>query len=526
MSTAIDSSAGVVLSNPSDYRIDVEMGFFPQSSEAEAITENSAKEVKETTIEIASVTLEESTRPNLREAPTLKIRKIAPVSHWSTKVAWVATTITGITAASGIFVWAVPSLNGAIPYGFYVAVPTGIISAIAHGISAGYLSRFIPQKALEESVEVAEGVTLTAKEIVKKLKELEADLGERNKDIAKLTHEREMLSRSLEENIGQFTGQIEDFRRQNDLLQTRVLELSSQIEELNKAKEDLLSNLESFRRENGSLKETISRASQLGAQAKVLIQQMGLHVDSLDGAEDDIALQVQALSQGIKELKSTTEQQRLMLKEITDAREATKLQNEVIIEKLALLEKAKADLQAQLELLQQENGILSSSIGKFIDISADVAENARFFDAHDDQFVEISEKLSGTEAGLRELIKIQGSVIKNRDASILKLQEQITSLKAISEEVHRGGLETQDILVALDAQEKKFNEEIAKLTAQITSYEEVKEKKEQEIDRLKGQVARLEGHISDYRTINAQMESNLVKLTRKIEEASKRGGNQ
>lgn len=524
MSTLPISSAGVGLSSPSDVAIDIEMGHLRQNpDEAEAKESPLPNQNTETSINVASNALSNPAPIQSKENQNLSARNVTPVSHWSTKVAWFATTITGIASASGVFVWAIPSLNDAIPYGFYVAVPTGIISAIAHGISAGYLTKFIPQKALEESVEVAEGVTLTAKQIVKKLKKLETELGERNKDIAKLTLEREKLSNSLSENIEQFTGQIDGFRKQNDVLQSRVAQLNAQLEELNHAKDDLTERLEGFRRENGALKETISKATQLGVQAKALIVQMGMQVDSLDGADDDIALQVQALSSGIKELKSTTEKQRAMLKELSEAREATVKQNETIMQKLALLEKAKEELQGQLDLLQKENQILSGSIDRFIDLSADVAGNAKFFDDHDDAFVSIAEKLSGTEAGLRELIKIQDGVIKNRDAAIAKLQEQIASLQTISQQVHKGSLETQDILLAMDAQEKKFTAEIENLTAQIKGYEVIKAKKEQEIERLNAQVVKLEGHVSEFKEINTQMEANLAKLTAKIEEASKRG---
>jgi chromosome segregation ATPase len=520
MSSIPSTSAGVDLGNTSDFRIDVEMGFISRISQDESKFEP-IPSIIEVPIEAQTFEKRDVSLPkNLENVGSLRGREVMKVSHWSTKVAFVATAFTGFFAASGVIVWSTPSLNPVIPYAFYAAVPTGIISTIAHGVSSFYLKQFVPQKALEESVEVAEGVTLTAKDIVKKLKKLELELHDRTQDIAKLTLERENLSKSLSENIDQFTAQIDDFRHQNEFLQARVAQLDSQLDELNAAKNDIADRLEGFKRENGSLKETISRATQLGAQAKAIVHQMGAEVDSLDSADDDIALQVEALSKGIKELKTTTEKQRAMLQEISEAREAAQNQNSTILAKLELLEKAKADLQMQLELLQKENEVLALSIGRFIELSSDVAENARFFDERDDRFLSIAEKLSSSEVGLRELVRLQDGVIKNREGAILRLQEQIATLQTLSQEVHKGSLETQDILVAMDAQEKKFTAEIQVLTDQIRSYEELKIRKESEIARLEAQVSRLESNVSDYKIINSQMETNLSKLMKKLAEAN------
>ena len=519
MSAIPITSAGAGLADPSELRIDVEMGFMSRGSHDESKFEP-LPNLREVIIEApAFKKTDESISKNSEKVGSLRGRQVMDVSHWSTKVAFVATVFTGFFTATGVIVWSVPSLNPVIPYAFYAAVPTGILSTIAHGVSSFYLKQFVPQKALEESVEVSEGVTLTAKDIIKKLKKLEIELQDRTQDIAKLTSERENLSKSLSENIDQFTVQIDDFRKQNEFLQSRVAQLDSQLDELNAAKNDIAERLEGFKRENSSLKETISRATQLGAQAKALVHQMGAEVDSLDSTDDDIALQVEALSKGIKELQTTTEKQRAMLQEISEARESAESQNTIILAKLELLEKAKTDLQVQLELLQRENEVLAASIGRFIDLSSEVAENARFFDERDDRFLSIAEKLSNTETGLRELVRLQDGVIKNREAAIFRLQEQIASLQTLSQDVHKGRLETQDILAAMDAQEKKFAADIQVLTDQIKSYEELKIKKESEIVRLEAQVSRLESNVSDYKVINAQMEANLSKLMNKLAEA-------
>jgi chromosome segregation ATPase len=515
--------------NQENYSVNVEMGFFSPSEPPQTYGQGifmrhlaPQDETKED-IEIISVPQVVVDTQAFRESveqvkgdEKIQKRKFAPTSHWSEKLAWTTSVITGIATASGIIMWSVPQLNPYLFSAIYVAVPTGIVSTASHCLSACFLKKFVPQKALEESVSSAEDVTLDAKKIVKKLQTLEEDLAHKNADIQILTNEREALSQSLQENLTKFKFQIQNFTSQNEQLEKKVSELTCQIDELSGTKDELLNKLESFKIENEILKGTIAKASQLGMEAKLLVEQMGVEVDLLDNHDDNIADQVQALSLVIIELKKTTEKQKQMLADLSSAREATLRQNEVILEKLALIEKAKADLQDQLKLLEKENSILSESIQKFIDLSSGVAKDAKFFDENDDKFFALAQTLTKTESGLRELVKIQDTVIKTRDSSIAKLQEEIASLQKLSGEVKKESLTTQDILKSMDKQQDSFLKEIASLKIQITDYEQLKLRKESELSALTSQVDKLNTTVVGYKAVNAQMEGNLAKLLQKL----------
>lgn len=453
------------------------------------------------------------------ETGDLQGRKVepAPVTHWSEKVSWVAFGVLVAAAAVGAVIWAVPSLTPAISYTLYVGVPLAGAAAVTEGIAAGYLKKFVPQKALEESIQAAEGITLSARDVVKKLRELESTLAQKNQALEQLTEERRVLQASFDESVSRLEGDVRTVRTQNELLAAHVTALEQQISSLTQGNKTLAAEVAKFKQENATLGATLARAQQLAVDAREQISHFGIGVAGLDTADNDIAAQVAQLKEQIGLLLSAHQRQQEALATVTAAKDAAIEQKRFVVEKFEQLERGKIAVQTQVELLEATNKLLMERLSAMASVTSDVSAGAKFFDEHDDALVGTALQLERAEGSLREMLVRQQAMIQQRDAVIDDLKKQLVAVQQSSVAVHQEAVEAQRVLESLDRQEEKFLREIDKLKEQLLSLQALKTAKEQEVSALSDQVLELKTSIEGLQKVNASIESSIKLMVAKLQ---------
>lgn len=365
---------------------------------------------------------------HLEPTPPLSVRIITPVTHWSPKVAAFAAAVSGITTALGVALWAIPQFNSLSSYFFYFAVPTGGLSLGTHIMSSCYLNRFIPQRALEEQIQIAEGTTITAEQIVIRLRDQEALLEERVEDIQRLTREKQEIIESMQFNQERLEQEIQAFSVQNQALQEKIELLNVQINSLRSLKIDITHKFEWVRRENQLLVHNMTKINGLIESLQSSLRQFrrgkGTPLETAqEGQERELSIEEQ--------LNESLQMQLSMKNSLESLYQFINEENQGLMATIGRFEQTRLETERGVSSFIDEHKQYRETLEKFEQITNSFRQFAGSLVSYQRDFYALVGKLSQNEQSIKDLLIHQQEVTLERERTMNTFQTQISSLREI-----------------------------------------------------------------------------------------------
>lgn len=439
-------------------------------------------------------------------------RQVRPVTHWSTSLLkWSAISVGGAailalgishgaTQDAALFVakWVTP-----------VALGT---SSVILGIGTCCLKRFVPQRALEEDVDVEMGLTEQLGSNSRRLKELQEQYDQLLKKNEMLQKEREASDHSFHETIEGLRTHVGKLSEERAHLNNTVSGLSTLNAQLQNSIAEMRTNLNKYTVENDVLHEIQVENERLLESAKASILAFGREIPNLSAENSSfretlgaISSYLVALHRENQELKENIEKFQVNAALLKDSVTEEKELGKELSEHDAAFIKQIEGLKQSIEALQLENNELRSQVEhlhKIVDEAKQVAidvghseeafgKRAKEFQESTEQFASlVQEEVDDEQSGTRILTDIQKQMLE------FALQEKhIAETSAAS----------QKILMQLDEKEKVMLATIEKYKEQIVALEEQADLK-QEI------LALLTQKIEEYSACKRNLEADIAEL--------------